>query len=142
MSDPAKPSTPDAAMQQGGCMCGGVRYEAQRPLRSVINCHCEPCRRITGHFMAATAVGADRFRLQAEATLTWYATTDTVSYGFCSRCGATLFWKATDKPNSVHIAAGTLDPPTALSTNSALYTSHASDYHQLDQTLSNHDLEK
>ena len=39
----------------GGCACGGVRYRLDAPPRAGVNCHCEPCRRITGHFMAATA---------------------------------------------------------------------------------------
>ncbi len=34
----------------GGCACEGVRYRIDADARSVTNCHCEPCRRITGHF--------------------------------------------------------------------------------------------
>ena len=43
-------------VQRGGCLCGAVRYEAQGPLRPVVACHCDMCRRTSGHFAAATAV--------------------------------------------------------------------------------------
>jgi len=33
------------------------------------------------------------------------------------------------------VAAGTLDPPTGLTTTAAVFTDQAADYHQLDQTL-------
>ena len=32
----------------GGCLCGGVRYRVQGPLRPILQCHCEMCRRATG----------------------------------------------------------------------------------------------
>lgn len=120
---------------QGGCACGGVRYRVTGELRNVANCHCEPCRRITGHFMAATAARADTVEFDRDDTLTWYESTSTVSYGFCASCGSTLFWRAADKPEQLSIAAGTLDPPTGLRTTHALFGDHASDYHELDESI-------
>src|SRR5207248_10006566 len=39
----------------GRCLCGSVSYVVSGPLRPVVACHCSQCRRMTGHFMAATA---------------------------------------------------------------------------------------
>ncbi len=89
--------------------------------------------------MAATACEAADLTIE-ETTLSWYPV-DNVEYGFCSRCGASLFWRATDQPHTMSITAGTLDPPTHLSTTEALFVSHASDYHTLQQGLVNHDLD-
>lgn len=122
----------------GGCACGGVRYRITGGLRDVVHCHCESCRRITGHHMAATAAQAEDLHLESEETLRWYQRTDTVRYGFCSTCGATLFWEATDKANRVTIAAGTLDQPTGLRTRVAIYAGDAGDYHHLDPTIETH----
>ena len=36
------------AAYQGKCHCGRVRYEIAGPVRQVVECHCESCRRITG----------------------------------------------------------------------------------------------
>ena len=131
----------DAAEERatGGCACGGVRYRVAGELRDVVHCHCEPCRRITGHHMAATAARAEDLHLESDETLQWYQRTETVRYGFCSACGGTLFWEATDKANRVSIAAGTLDQPSGLRTGVAIYAGDAGDYHHLDPTIETFD---
>ena len=125
-------------MATGRCLCGGVTFEVDGALRDVIDCHCVRCRRHTGHFMAATAAHPDHVTITGEQ-LRWYDATSTVQYGFCGECGSTLFWRATDKPDSLSIAAGTLDPPTGLKTTAALFTAAASDYHRLDDTIDHYD---
>ncbi len=130
MTDPRAPK-----YQSGGCACGGVRYHIEAEPRSVANCHCEPCRRITGHFMAATAARVADVVFEAEETLCWYDSTPTVQYGFCCTCGSTLFWRASDKPDHLSITAGTLDTPTGLTTTLALFGAEASDYHRLDPNV-------
>ena len=104
-------------------------------LRDVFNCHCDPCRRFTGHFMAATATEAKNLVIESEKTLTWWQRTPTVSYGFCSKCGSSLFWKASDKSKMISILAGSLKVPTGLVTTLAIYSDDASDYHQLDLSI-------
>jgi hypothetical protein len=115
-------------MHKGGCDCGGVRYELEGELRSVYNCHCGRCRRITGHHMAATAVHPEQIRFESESTLRWYDPVPTVHYGFCGVCGSTLFWRADALPQQVSIAAGTLDQPTGLRTVKAWWVAEAGDY--------------
>ncbi len=44
-------------MATGRCLCGAVRYEVDGPLREVLICHCEECRRWNGHFSANIAAG-------------------------------------------------------------------------------------
>lgn len=126
-------------MSTGGCACGAVRYQVNGPLRPVVNCHCEPCRRSTGHFMAATAAAVDDVAFDADAGLRWFQRTPTVKYGFCGDCGSTLFWKAADSPSVMSITAGSVDMPTGLTTDSALFVSEAGDYHTLDQSITSYD---
>ncbi len=121
-------------VRTGGCACGAVRYETRGPLRDVVNCHCERCRRVTGHFMAATASADGDLVVTGEGALQWWEAAAGVRYGFCRFCGSTLFWRA-DGADRTSIAAGTIDPPTALTTTSAWYVADASDYHRLDHTL-------
>ena len=86
--------------------------------------------------MAATSARvADLSVDDPECLLQWWAPTEAVGYGFCSRCGSTLFWKSSDRPDVWSIAAGTLDQPTGLSTTTALFVAEASDYHRLDHQL-------
>jgi len=79
--------------------------------------------------MAATATSEDELDVDADHTLTWYLAAPGTRYGFCGRCGATLFWRVDDRPDHVSIAAGTLDPPTGLHTDSALFVAEHGDYH-------------
>lgn len=124
--------------QDGSCLCGSVTYVVDGPLQAVTNCHCVRCRRHTGHFMAATAAAADDLSISGD-TLRWYDAADDVQYGFCGTCGSTLFWRTTARPGVVSIAAGTLDPPTGLETTTAIFTSAASDYHELADGLIEHE---
>lgn len=120
----------DMTSRFGRCQCGAVRYETTGPLRDVFNCHCSRCRRFTGHHMAATAVAADRLRLLASEPLRWYQPVEGVHYGFCARCGSSLFWKTDAGRSMISIAAGTLDQPTGLRTTTAWWVTEAADYHE------------
>ena len=113
----------------GGCLCGAVRYEVRGPLRDVVVCHCSRCRRTHGHVAAYAACARSDLVLLDAATLRWYEA-DERGRGFCSCCGASLFWRA-DGRESVSIAAGTLDPPTGLKTVRHIHTEDASDYYPL-----------
>ena len=114
----------------GGCACGGVRYEVRGKLRQVIACHCGQCRRITGHFMAATAAHRTDFHLTEASGLAWYRSSDQARRGFCSRCGSTLFWDG-EARDFLSIAAGTLDPPTGLRIAQHIFTADKGDYYAI-----------
>ena len=126
---------------RGHCLCGGVSYEVRGPLRDVWNCHCWRCRRWTGHFIAASSCPAGSLYFTTDSTLAWHHPADdpNVAYGFCQRCGSSMFWRLERGPaeqvGAVAICAGTLDPPTGLTTDRALFTAEASDYHKLDSTI-------
>jgi hypothetical protein len=115
----------------GGCMCGGVRYEVGGKLRDIITCHCEQCRRSSGHFVAATACRREHFKLLKEDGLAWYAAVPGHRRGFCKLCGSSLFFEATGGPR-VSIAAGSLDAPQGLRIAAQIFTAEAGDYYTLE----------
>lgn len=122
---------------KGKCLCESMTYEIFGVARDVVNCHCSRCRRHTGHFMAATATEVDGIEISGD-TLVWYDVTDQVQYGFCGRCGSSLFWRTERRPDLISVAAGTLTPPTGLKTAAAIYTNYASDYHTFDDSIPSH----
>ncbi|RYB93606.1 GFA family protein [Nocardioides oleivorans] len=128
-------------MASGGCLCGAVRYEVDGPLRDVWNCHCERCRRWTGHHLAASAAAASDVTVGDPSAVRWYAAAPGVHYGSCATCGSSLFWKVDAEPGHLSIAAGTLDQPTGLATTTAWWVSEAADYHRRADGLVEHDLE-
>lgn len=114
---------------QGGCLCGGVRYEVTGPLRDVVVCHCSRCRRTHGHASAYTKCAASDLVLIEVNTLRWYEA-DGRRRGFCAQCGASVLWRATDDA-TVSIAAGTLCEPTGLRTIAQIFTAEPGDYYEL-----------
>jgi hypothetical protein len=116
---------------RGGCLCGAVRYEVRGPLRDVLICHCEECRRWHGHVSASTAAARADLVIRHDGALRWIDSprSDAAARrGFCGECGSSLFWDAPDR-DTVSIAAGTLDGPTGLRVMGEWYVEQAGDYY-------------
>lgn len=97
----------------GGCLCGGVRYEACAPFNYAGHCHCGRCRKWTG--AASTthlAILHEQFRMVAGSDLLrTYRTVGKAPRVFCSRCGSSLFTTSVEEPERpvMVIHMGTLD---------------------------------
>ena len=91
--------------------------------------------------MAASGCNAADLRLVSDASLAWHHPADdpNVGYGFCRECGASLFWKAgkgePHQTDTISICAGTLDMPSGLHTERAIFVDDAADYHSVDLTI-------
>lgn len=126
----------------GGCLCGAVRYEVRGPLRSVLVCHCEECRRWHGAPAESTAAPRDRLDLTEERGLRWVDSPRSDAHarrGFCGECGSSLFWDAPGR-DYVAIAAGTVDGATGVRTAAHWYVSQKGDWYDLPEDgLPRHD---
>ena len=126
--------TPTDRKTTGSCLCGGVRYEITGPMRRVVYCHCEQCRKTSGHFVAATAVDPDQLRLAEDAGLEWYESSDTADRGFCRHCGSSLFWRPSHG-KYMGVMAGAIDAPTGLDSREHIWVEFKSDYYSIDDGL-------
>jgi hypothetical protein len=121
----------EALRATGRCLCGAVRYEVRGPLRDVLICHCEECRRWHGHVSASTAAARGDLVVTDDRALRWIdspRSDASARRGFCGECGSSLFWDAPAR-DTVSIAAGTLDPPTGLRIMGDWYAADAGDYY-------------
>lgn len=118
-------------LHTGSCLCGGVRYEIHGEMRAVVGCHCNQCRKTSGHFVAATQVPQDKLVLKNAETLRWFASSDTAKRGFCTHCGGSLFWQRNDEP-FISIMAGTIDGPTGLKIDRHIFENFAGDYYDIE----------
>jgi hypothetical protein len=124
--------TDTAADSTGGCLCGAVRYAVRHgTLRPVVACHCTQCRRITGHYLAATAARRHDFRLLEDSGLKWYDSSSEARRGFCGLCGSTLFWQAHGR-DYLSIAAGSLDDSSAITTACHIFVANKGRYYQIE----------
>ncbi len=126
--------TRSAPRASGGCLCRGVRFEVQGPLRDVMICHCGQCRRTHGHVAAYTSAARVDLVFGAEATLRWYVSSDRARRGFCVTCGASLFWEP-EGEERIAISAGCLDRPTGLRAIAHVYVDDVSDYYEIADGL-------
>ena len=118
----------------GGCLCGAVRYEISGTMQRVVYCHCEQCRKTSGHFVAATAVDHDQLGFVEDSGLAWYKSSDIADRGFCNLCGSSLFWRP-GHGKYMAVMAGGLDAPTHLASREHIHVADASDYYDIADGL-------
>jgi hypothetical protein len=122
-------------MATGRCLCGAVSFEVRGPLRDVLMCHCDECRRWHGHASASAAAAKQDLVLLEDRGLRWIQSPRSdarARRGFCAECGSSLFWDAPGR-ETTSIAAGALDPPTGLRVASHWFVSEAGDYYDLPE---------
>jgi hypothetical protein len=64
------------------------------PLRDILVCHCEECRRWSGYLGAFTATRTEHLVLAGEGALRWADSPRSDRHarrGFCGECGSSLF---------------------------------------------------
>ena len=119
-------------MATGRCLCGAVRFEVHGPLEQVLICHCQECRRWTGHVSATAASRRADLSIIEPRGLQWVPSprSDTrARRGFCRECGSSLFWDSpehersasqpehsTRRPGSASSATGTSHKPATITT--------------------------
>ena len=91
----------------GTCLCGEVCFKINGKLRNVVNCHCGQCLKTHGHFSAYTAVNKKNIKFVKKNGLKWYKSSDEARRGFCSVCGASIFFERIDS-HQISISAGML----------------------------------
>lgn len=128
MSEPvSEAALPDFT---GGCLCGAVRFSGRLtddPLRA---CHCNQCRRWSGHVWAsATARG-----VVIDGPVRWYRSSDKAERGFCPDCGSSLFWRPVGAPDP-EIAAGAIDGATGLRMAGHIFVADKGDYYDIADGL-------
>jgi hypothetical protein len=123
-----------ATAHTGGCLCGAVRYRIRGTLRGAIACHCEQCRRTSGHHAAMTSVPSANLMLTSSDRLVWYKSSEAAERGFCGVCGSNLFWRPFGEDRTA-ITAGTLDVPTNIKLIEHIFVADKADYYEINDEL-------
>lgn len=101
---------------EGGCLCGGIRYAALATPDRVTVCHCRFCQKATGSaYMVEPIFDANNFVLLTGSPRIF----DHLSSGsgkvvhihFCPDCGTKLWLSFERFPGAVGVYAGTFDDP-------------------------------
>ena len=116
------------------CLCGGIKIKIVGKLRHVLNCHCSQCMKTHGNFAAYTNSLEKNISYISTRTLKWYNSSSFAKRGFCSKCGASVFYKI-KKSDTISISAGMFNNPTKLKTQSNIFTKNKLDYYKLDNQI-------
>ena len=117
-------------MHKGSCLCGAVTFEVAADLPPPDACHCTRCRKQSGHFFVSTDVPRSAVTIRGEEHVTWYQSSDKARRGFCSTCGASLFWDPLNR-DWIGIAMGAFDGPTEAHIHVHVFVADKGDYYDI-----------
>lgn len=125
-------------MLQGGCFCGGIRYESGGTPFHKTNCHCSICRRTTGApFVAWFSVPRSEFRF-VQGAPTQFRSTLKGMRTFCPRCGTQLTFEHDDASDEIDVTTCSLDNPERLPPDDHTRTSSKLGWVKLADALPEH----
>lgn len=118
---------------KGSCLCGAVRFDVQGEARRPGACHCNQCRKQSGHVWASVEVDLADIAITGEVR--WYQATDKARRGFCPTCGSFLFWQeiGADGTTSgeIGVALGAVDGDTGITSFRHIFTAYKGDYYSI-----------
>jgi hypothetical protein len=121
-------------MHKGSCQCGAIEFEVQGELSAPDACHCDQCRKSTGHYLVSTDVKKEDLKVRGEENISWYQSSEKVRRGFCLMCGSTLFFDAVFK-DWIAVAMGAFDKPTNVTIEKHIFVSEKGDYYEITDGL-------
>lgn len=104
---------------EGGCVCGSIRYKVTGDPKRVTICHCLWCQRRTGSAFGVEAVfdetqitinddSVSRYQHISDESGRW------LEQQFCGKCGSNIGFTLEAVPAIRTVAAGTFDDPSWL----------------------------
>lgn len=117
----------------GGCYCGAVRYEAEGDPMMKAQCHCRECQYISGgapNIIVCMPLSGFSYSKGAPKAFTRSDIERPVTREFCANCGTALATKSPGFPAAI-IKVGTLDDPSAVGPDIALYTVDKQPFHHI-----------
>jgi len=121
-------------MHKGSCLCGAVRFLVAAELAGPDACHCEKCRKTSGHYWASTDVLKTDLAIEGEENLTWFQSSERVRRGFCSTCGSALFWDPIGR-EKIGVAMGAFEKPTRTKLHIHIFVADKGDYYDIADGL-------
>jgi hypothetical protein len=112
---------------KGSCCCGEIAYTA-KAIQPLWYCHCQQCRKMTGHHMAAAQVSLNDIEIKGEAK--WYYVSDSSRHGFCENCGSQVFWR-NDNNDFLSITGGSIDDAPTLQVAGHVFVGEKGDYYEI-----------
>lgn len=122
----------------GKCLCGAVSYTCAVDPIFEGNCHCNDCKKSSGSGYAPTMF-FPKDSISISGSVKYFESKGRsgklVARGFCPNCGSQIFGKPEMMPDFIAVRAGTLDDTSMYKPTLDLYTSHATAWDAMDDSL-------
>lgn len=125
-------------MHRGSCLCGAVTFEVKGDLPAPDACHCTICRKHSGHYFVSSDIPRSAVTIEGLEKVTWFQSSEKVRRGFCSVCGASLFF---DPPHKdwIAIAMGAFDGATGTKIAKHIFVANKGDYYDIADGVPQHE---
>ncbi len=100
--------------QQGGCLCGNIRYVIDAEPVDAGFCHCSLCQRSSGAPAVAWMTLPYSGFSYTEGKVATYPSSEHHQREFCPRCGTQLAFRAQSDPQFIDITLCSLDDNRAM----------------------------
>lgn len=88
-------------MHKGSCLCGVVS-SVYGHLKDPDACHCNICRKWSGHYLVSTDIPREELIIEGKENVSRFQSSEKVRRGFCKTCGTNFFltpsFKQTGQP--------------------------------------------
>lgn len=115
--------------QAGGCVCGELRYELGAAPQAQMYCCCKDCQKMTGGAMSVNLLLAKGAVRMTQGTPQSFTTPGDSGQGvvrlFCGSCGTQIMSTPRAIANVEVLKAGTLDDPSWVQPQAAIYVASA-----------------
>ena len=125
-------------IHHGGCLCGGVRYQARGQPLVVAQCHCTDCQRTSG---AGHTTGASfplkRFEMTGRVA-EYQVRSDKgtlVTRVFCPICGSSILGRNDAGADHLMINLGTLDESAEFEPQAVVFARNRKPWDIMDEGL-------
>lgn len=124
--------------QEGGCLCGGVRYRITAAPEGVGYCHCRMCQRSAGAPVLVWASVPGEAFAWTRGRPRAYRSSAKAERLFCPDCGCQLAFVADDEPGRIELTVPTLDDPTIARPAHHIWTSSRLPWFETADALPRH----
>ena len=100
----------------GSCTCQSVQYSVKEELKSIVNCHCNTCKKMTGSaFSVVTLIQEQNLEItKGQDKIATYSISENATKHFCSVCGSPIYNEHKAYPGHCLLPAGTLNDPSVI----------------------------
>ncbi|MBN7819956.1 GFA family protein [Bowmanella yangjiangensis] len=121
--------------QQGGCLCGQLRYALNGPLHDAGYCYCRLCQRASGSpTLAWLTVAVDTFSY-TKGTPGIFASSPAYQREFCPTCGTPVVFRKQQAAKTVDVTLCSLDNPDSVKPQYHIWTTSQPVWHHIGDNL-------